>query len=57
MPIFGQKTGFRARNAGMNEIKSGIRRSDLDTLEKFSKRRPDVFFGFRKSLFGAHEFK
>ncbi len=24
MPHFGQKTGFRARNAGMNEIKSGI---------------------------------
>ncbi len=24
MPLFGQKTGFRARNAGMNEIKSGI---------------------------------
>ncbi len=23
-PHFGQKTGFRARNAGMNEIKSGI---------------------------------
>jgi hypothetical protein len=24
MPHFGQKTGFRARNAGMYEIKSGI---------------------------------
>jgi hypothetical protein len=24
MPHFGPKTGFRARNAGMNEIKSGI---------------------------------
>ncbi len=28
MPLFGQKTGFRARNAGMNEIKSGIPCSD-----------------------------
>jgi hypothetical protein len=27
MPIFGQKTGFRARNAGMNEIKSGMPRA------------------------------
>ncbi len=24
MHLFGQKTGFRARNAGMNELKSGI---------------------------------
>jgi hypothetical protein len=24
MLLFGQKNGFRARNAGMNEIKSGI---------------------------------
>jgi hypothetical protein len=25
MPLFGQKTGFRARNAGMNEINRGFR--------------------------------
>jgi hypothetical protein len=29
MPHFGQKTGFRARNAGMSEIKSGIPCSDV----------------------------
>jgi hypothetical protein len=30
-PHFGQKTGFRARNAGMNEIKSGIPCSAYNT--------------------------
>ncbi len=33
MPLFGQKTGFRARNAGMNEIKSGIQCSVLKGVQ------------------------
>jgi hypothetical protein len=34
MPLFGQKTGFRARNAGMNEIKSGIPCSDSNASHR-----------------------
>jgi hypothetical protein len=48
MPHFGQKTGFRARNAGMNEIKSGIPCSGLVAIGWLI----DDAFVFGKSLHG-----
>jgi hypothetical protein len=40
MPLFGQKTGVRARNAGMNEIKSGIQCSALISVAQQSATSP-----------------